>query len=63
MKRELYVVDDDNNQFLFTTASLKDICLWFVENYPEDIFCGEDSRKSGIITIRDACKALLNKIQ
>lgn len=40
-------------------AGLKDICEWWLEIYPEDIFISEPK---GIIIIRDCCKDILVKL-
>jgi len=39
-------------------VGLKEVCQFIVENYPEDIFTGED-----ISDLRDAAKRILEKFR
>jgi len=39
---------------------LKEICMWFIHYYPEDIFV---SGPKEIVTIREECKKILKKIK
>ena len=39
-------------------ASLYDICLWFIEKYPEDVFVSKDNP---VHKVRDLCKEIIKK--
>jgi hypothetical protein len=42
------------------TVGLYDICKWFIEKYPEDIFVGSSSEGvREIVKIRKSCKRIL----
>jgi len=41
----------------FLLVGLYDVCDWFIENYPEDLF----QKVEEINEIRTACKSILNK--
>jgi hypothetical protein len=38
---------------------LKDLCLWFIHTYPDDIF---RTKELDVVQIREACKRILEKI-
>ena len=44
--------DDDK----IKQASLYDICLWFIEKYPEDIFVDKNNL---VNKVRDLCKEII----
>ena len=42
---------------------LKEICEWFIQTYPEDIFTGNSGEGLEVIAIRDSCKKILERLR
>jgi hypothetical protein len=57
-KKEL--VEEMNEVFRKNGIGLKEICLWFIYTYPEDIFV---SNPEEIVEIRENCKKLLKRMK
>ena len=56
---ESELVEEMNEVFRKNGIGLKEICLWFIYTYPEDIFV---SKPEEIVEIRKNCKKLLERM-
>lgn len=57
-KMKLMVQWENDGEDEIEIASLYNVCEWFIENYPDDIFVSKDNP---VHKIRDLCKEILNK--
>jgi hypothetical protein len=57
---EKELVEEMNEIFRKSGIGLKEICLWFVYTYPDDIFV---SNPEEIVEIRENCKKLLKRMK
>ena len=58
--KESELIEEMNEVFRKNGIGLKEICLWFIYTYPEDIFV---SKPEEIVEIRKNCKKLLERIE
>jgi hypothetical protein len=59
MKEENELIEEMNEIFRKHGIGLKELCLWFVHTYPEDIFVNEPKE---VVEIRENCKKLLKRM-
>jgi len=57
---EKELIEEMNEVFRKSGIGLKEICLWFIYTYPDDIFV---SSPEEIVEIRENCKKLLKKMK
>jgi hypothetical protein len=57
---EKELIEEMNEVFRRSGIGLKEICLWFIHTYPDDIFV---SKPEEIVEIRENCKKLLKKMK
>ena len=57
--KENELIEELNKVFREHGIGLKEICIWFIYTYPEDIFVTEPEE---IVKIRENCKKLLKRM-
>jgi hypothetical protein len=61
--KEEKIIEEMNELFREHRIGLKEICLWFIHTYPEDIFTGKSGEGLEIIAIRENCKKILKQLK
>jgi hypothetical protein len=61
--KEEKIIEEMNELFREHRIGLKELCLWFIYTYPEDIFTGKTWEISEIVAIRENCKKILKQLK
>ena len=59
MKQLLVIRESSQGEIDPEYATIFDVCEWWIDTYPEDIFVGDDKGAASVSHIREQCQKIL----